>query len=78
MFLAVVSADVVIYEKLPNDHCENRRELGAQASSCEPRLSSVGIQTAPTLPQPSPVRPSQRAPLQHVVPQAYLFSSSVE
>ena len=78
MFLAVVSADVVIYEKLPNDHCENRRELGAQASSCEPHLSFVGTQTAPTLPHPSPTRPSQRAPLQHVVPQAYLFSSSVE
>ena len=77
MFLAVVSADVVIYEKLPNDHCENRRELGAQASSCEPHLSSLPRQTAPTLPHPSPVRPSQSAPLQHVVQQVYLFSSSV-
>ena len=54
MFLAVVSADVVIYEKLPNDHCENRRELGAQASSCEPHLSFVCTQTAPTLPHPTP------------------------
>ena len=77
MFLAVVSAGVVIYEKLPKCHCENRRELGAQASSCEPRLSSLRKETAPTLPHPSPVRPSQSAPLQHVVQQVYLFSSSV-
>ena len=77
MFLAVVSVRVVIYEKLPNGHCENRRELGAQASSCEPRLSSLRKETAPTLPHPSPVRPSQSAPLQHVVQQVYLFSSSV-
>ena len=49
MSLAVVSAGVMIYEKLPSGHCENRRVLGTQASSCEPRLSSVGRQTAPTL-----------------------------
>ena len=76
MFLAVVSADVVIYEKLPNGHSENRRELGAQASSCEPRVS-VRRQTVPTLPHPSPVRPSQRAPLQHEGQEVYLFGSSV-
>ena len=67
MSLAVVSAGVMIYEKLPSGHCENRRVLGTQASSCEPRLSSVHRQTAPTLPTPSPVRLSQREPLQHVV-----------
>ena len=54
MFLVVVSVGVVIYEKLPNGHCENRRELGAQASSCEPHLASVRRQTVPTLPHPSP------------------------
>ena len=54
MFLAVVSAGVMIYEKLPNGHRENRRVLGVQASSCEPHLSSVHRQTAPTLPTPPP------------------------
>ena len=77
MFLAVVSAGVMIYEKLPNGHCENRRVLGAQASSCEPHLSFVHRQTAPTLPHPSPVRLSQREPLQYVVQQVSLFSSLV-
>ena len=77
MSLAVVSAGVMIYEKLPSGHCENRRVLGTQASSCEPRLSSVHRQTAPTLPTPSPVRLPQREPLQHVVQQVYLFSSLV-
>ena len=32
MSLAVVSAGVMIYEKLPSGHCENRRVLGTQAS----------------------------------------------
>ncbi|XP_055284397.1 liprin-alpha-1-like, partial [Moschus berezovskii] len=32
-------------------------------------------QTAPTLPHPSPVTPSQTEPLQHVFQQVYLFSS---
>lgn len=77
MFLVVVSAGVMIYEKLPNGHCENRRVLGVQASSCEPHLSSVRRQTAPTLPHPSPVTPSQTEPLQHVFQQVYLFSSLV-
>ena len=77
MFLVVVSVRVVIYEKLPNGHCENRRELGDQGSSCEPRISSLCRETTPTLPHPSPVRLSQSAPLQHVVQQVYLFSSSV-
>ena len=77
MFLAVMSAGVVIYEKLPSGRCENRRVLGAQAAPCEPHLSSVHRQTAPTLPTPSPVRLSQREPLQHVVQQVYLFSSLV-
>ena len=44
-----MSVGVVIYEKLPSRHCENRRVLGALASTCEPHLSSVGRQTAPTL-----------------------------
>ena len=77
MFLAVMSAGVMIYEKLPNGHCENRRVLGAQASSCEPHLSFVRRQTAPTLSHPSPVRLSQREPLQYVVQQVSLFSSLV-
>ena len=77
MFLVVMSAGVMIYEKLPNSQCENRSVLGAQASSCEPQLSFVHRQTVPTLPHPSTVRLSQREPLQHVFQQVYLFSSLV-
>ena len=62
MFLAVMSAGVVIYEKLPSGRCENRRVLGAQAAPCEPHLSSVGRQTAPTLPPLPHETVSERTP----------------
>ena len=75
MFLAVVYAGVMIYEKLPSGHCENRIELGLRPPSVSlaSPLCTDSAHPAPT----SPVRLSQREPLQHVVQQVYLFSSLV-
>lgn len=75
MSLAVMSAGVLIYEKLPSGHCENRECWGLRplpVSLASP-LCTDSAHPAPT----SPVRPSQREPLQHVVQQVYLFSSLV-
>ena len=44
MFLAVVSAGVVIHENLYEGDCEDRRVLGAQSSSWEPQLSCIHTQ----------------------------------
>lgn len=75
MSLAVMSAGVLIYEKLPSGHCENRECWGLRplpVSLASP-LCTDNVYPA----HPSPVRPSQREPLQHVVQQVYLFSSLV-
>ena len=75
MFLAVVYAGVMIYEKLPSGHCENRIELGLRPPSVSLASPLCTDNVHPA--HPSPVRPSQREPLQHVVQQVSLFSSLV-
>ena len=76
MFLAVVSAGVMIYEKLPitvtvkTEECWGLRPLPVSLAS---PLCTDSTHPA----HPSPVRPSQREPLQHVVQQVSLFSSLV-
>ena len=75
MSLAVMSAGVLIYEKLPSGHCENRECWGLRPLPVSLASPLCTDSTHPA--HPSPVRPSQREPLQHVVQQVYLFSSLV-